>query len=195
MTIRSARRSKYELAVFVAGGIAFACLDRISPVGLLGVGGKNLHIRPNLSKDQIMQWLHQLRSYRYDEPTRLAARISELSPSLSHRALVIVLSDLHDPVALPLLKKLGQRHDCVALQFRDPAEADLRGAGFLRAREAETGRAFVTHGRARLLDQSSLADQLRRAAIDHLLIDTHRPFVHRLRHFFQSRDLLGRGAC
>ena len=88
----------------------------------MGVGGKNLHIQPNLSKIQIMKWLHELRTFRYDEPTRLAARITELSPSLTQRALIIVFSDLHDADALPVLKRLGQRHDCVVLQFRDPAE-------------------------------------------------------------------------
>ncbi|HEU5115984.1 MAG TPA: DUF58 domain-containing protein, partial [Isosphaeraceae bacterium] len=31
MTISSRKRSKYETAVFVAGGLALACLDRISP--------------------------------------------------------------------------------------------------------------------------------------------------------------------
>ena len=63
MTISSHHPSKYETAVFLAGGLALACLDRISPVGLLGVGGQSLHVRPSLSKDQILQWLHRLRTY------------------------------------------------------------------------------------------------------------------------------------
>ncbi len=58
MTISSHEKSKYETAVFLAGGLALACLERISPVGLLGIGGQNLHVRPSLSKDQVMQWLH-----------------------------------------------------------------------------------------------------------------------------------------
>src|SRR4051794_17133964 len=148
MTISSHSRSKYETAVFLAGGLALACLDRISPVGVLGVGGRGIHVRPSLSKDQVLQWLHALRSYRYDEPTSLGARIVELTPSLPHRALVIVLSDLHDPRALPALRRLAQRHDCAVLQLRDPAEDRLRGVGFVRAREAETGRPFVARGRS-----------------------------------------------
>ena len=46
MTISSHHPSKYETAVFLAGGLALACLDRISPVGLLGVGGQSLHVGP-----------------------------------------------------------------------------------------------------------------------------------------------------
>jgi uncharacterized protein (DUF58 family) len=196
MTISSHRRSKYETAVFLAGGIALACLDRISPVGLLGVGGKDLHIRPSLSKDQVLQWLHLLRSYRFDEPTSLGSRLIQLTPSLSQRVLVVVLSDLHDDQALPALKRLSQQHDCAVLQLRDPAEDRLRGVGFVRAREAETGRPFVVRGRARphWLDQAEQENQLKKAGIDHLLIETDRPYVSRVRQFFKLRSHVGRGA-
>ena len=194
MTISSTTLSKYESAVFLAGGLALACLDRISPVGLLGVGDRGIHIRPSLSKDMVMQWLHRLRTYRFDEGTTLAGRIAQLSSSLGQRALVIVLSDLHDAEALPSLKRLGQRHDVAVLEFRDPSEHNLRGVGFLRAREAETGRAFVVRGRDAWLDQHHAAGELKRAGIDHLGIRTDRPFVSAVRNFFKNRNLLGRGA-
>ena len=118
----------------------------------------------------------------------------ELASRLSHRALVLVLSDLHDESAPGALKQLAQLHDCAVLQLQDPAELSLRGAGLLRAREAETGRALHTHGRRRHTDQERLARSLRRSGIDHLLIRTDEPYVHSLRHFFESRGLLGRTA-
>ena len=194
MTISSQRRSKYALAVHVAGGIALACLGRVSPVGVVAVGDRDLRVDPSLSKDQILQWLHRLRRFRYDETTTLGRRITELSPSLTARALVIVLSDLHDRRALPALKLLTERHDVVVLQFQDPAEVNLRGSGLFRAQEAETGREFVTHGRRRWLDQDQVDEVMKRRGMDHLLITTDKPFVHRLRYFFQTRDLLGKGA-
>ncbi len=58
----------------------------------------------------------------------------------------------------------------------------------------ETGRPFVAHRRATWLDQENLEGVMKRAGIDHLGIDTDRPFVSRLRQFFKSRNLLGRGA-
>src|SRR5262249_54641938 len=60
MTIASVKKSKYAIAIHIAGGIAFACLERISPVGVLGVGGREMRIDPSLSAAQIMQWLHKL---------------------------------------------------------------------------------------------------------------------------------------
>jgi uncharacterized protein (DUF58 family) len=194
MTISSHHPSKYETAVFLAGGLALACLDRISPVGVLGVGGQGLHVRPSMSRDQVLEWLHRLRRFRYDETTSLGARLIELSPSLSHRVLVIILSDMHDPRAIPALKRLAQEHDCAVLQLRDPAEDRLRGVGFVRATEAETGRALLVRGRVRGSDSAHVGEQLKKAGIDYLLIQTDQPYVSRVRQFFKLRNLLGRGA-
>lgn len=194
MTISSQARSKYATALHVAGGLAFACLDRASPVGVIGVGSRPLRIEPSLSSDQILQWLHRLRHFRYDEPTTIGRRIAELSPRLTSRAVVILLSDLHDQTAVAALKLLAQRHDVAVLQFRDPAEVSLRGSGFLRAREAETGRAFTTHGRQRWLEDETVANELKRAGIDRLLVPIDKPFIASIREFFRTRNLIGRAA-
>jgi uncharacterized protein (DUF58 family) len=194
MTIASGRRSKYAAAMHIAGGLAFACLDRVSPVGVLAVGGPEYRFAPSLSQASILQWLHRFRRHRFDQPTAVGRRIAELAPMLSNRALVIVLSDLHDPQALAALKLLGQKHDCVLLHFVDPAEAGVAGAGFLRAVEAETGVEFVVQSRRAKIDADAVAREVRRGRVDYLRIDVDRPFAAKLRHFFRSRHLLGRGA-
>ena len=189
MTVCSTARSKYGMAVHLAGGLAFACLDRVSPVGLLGTGDREIRIDPSLSKHKVMQWLVKLRTFRYDEDTSLARKVTELNAGLKNRALVIVLSDLHDPQAISALKLMGQVHDVIAIQLQDPAELALRGAGFLRAREAETGRSFVTHGRRSILDPSLVRRGLRRGGIDHLVLRTDQPFAQKVRQFFEARGL------
>ncbi|MEL7496210.1 MAG: DUF58 domain-containing protein [Planctomycetota bacterium] len=194
MTISSAKRSKYASAVYVAGGLAFACLDRISPVAVMGVGETDLRYTPSLSRGKIMQWLHKLRRYNLRETTQLDQRLRELGPHLLNKSLIIVLSDLHQPDAIAPLKRLGQQHDVVAIQFKDPVEDGIRGAGFLRAREAETGKPMTTRGGNLGIDQESLKQELKRGRVDHLVIHTDRPFAYQLRHFFKSRGLLGRGA-
>jgi hypothetical protein len=163
------------------------------PVGVLGVGEGEVRIEPSLARDRVLEWVHRLRRFRYDEATWLGRRISELGRRLTCRSLVVVLSDLHDDVALPALRLLSQEHDVVTLQFRDPAERGLAGTGVLLAREAETGRTYVTRGGRIRLDQESVDRELKRARIDHLIVDTDQPFAHRLRSFFRARDVLGRG--
>lgn len=193
MMIGSQSRTKYADAVFISGGLALACLDRISPVGVLAVGEDELHVRPSLSKVQIMQWLHHLRTFRFDERTTLSERLRQLMPSVKVRSLLIVLSDLHDEQALLQLKRAGQQHDVCVLQLRDPAEGGLRGVGLLRGREAESGKAFVSHGRATWVDQPHIDAELKRGGIDHLTITAGDSYARALRQFFQHRDILGRG--
>ncbi len=194
MVVSSIATSKYELALQVAGGLALACLDRVSPVGVIGGGTRDVRIEPSLARDQVLQWLLRLRRHAFDESTMLARRLNELRPTLTGRALVVVCSDLHEPGAVHAVALLAQQHEVAVLQFQDPAEVTLRGSGFLRAQEAESGRGFVTHGRKALLDQARIDRELRQGGVDHLLIRTDRPFVHRLRHFFRSRGLTGKGA-
>ncbi|MEM9411929.1 MAG: DUF58 domain-containing protein, partial [Planctomycetota bacterium] len=149
---------------------------------------------PSLSRDKIMQWLHKLRTYRVNENTMLTERLRELGPLLTNRSLIVVLSDLHQPSAITPLKRLAQQHDVVALQLMDPAETQIRGAGFIRAKEAETANLMTTTGRNLGIDQDALQQELKRGRVDHLLLKTDEPIAYRLRHFFKSRGLLGRGA-
>lgn len=194
MTVSSTPLSKYAWAVQIAGGLAFACLDRGSPAGVLGVGERDLRREPAMSRDRVMQWLHQLRRYRCTERTTLGFRLSRLIPSLPHRALLVVLSDLHDPGAIPVLRLAVQRHDVVVIQLQDPAEEPMRGTGFFRAREAETGAAFLSQGRRASFDFEGLDRSLRRSGIDHLRLRTDQPILAPLRRFVQGRGVLTRQA-
>ena len=135
----------------------------------------------------------RFRRFRYDEPTTLGRRVAELAPTLPNRCLVIVLSDLHDPAAVPALKLLAQRHDVVVLQLQDPAETGLRGAGFLRAGEAETGRVFVTRAGAAVGRPGRVCPRTEARRRGPPVVRTDRPFIADLRNFLKARNVLGRG--
>jgi uncharacterized protein (DUF58 family) len=186
--------SKYAWAVQLAGGIGLAALDRISPVGIMGCGERELQIQPSLSRVRIFLWLHQLRTYQTGERTQLGKTLRKLGTVLQNRAAVIVLSDFHDPDALPALKLLTQKHDCMALHLQDPAErGDLR-AGVLRGSESETGSAFVSRGRDQFFDWERVAGEYKSGGIDQLFLPTDEAFVPRLRWFLEKRGMLGKGA-
>ncbi|MFK7767283.1 MAG: DUF58 domain-containing protein [Mariniblastus sp.] len=194
MIVSSQKRSKYAVGLHIAGGLAFAALDRVSPVGLITTGSDEYRVEPSLSKDQVMQWLHQLRRYSMHQQTILGRRLNELCARLKNRALIIVISDLHEPDAIGALKLAAQLHDVVAIQLRDPGERQINGTGYFRAREPETGREFVTHGRREWHDYDLVAQEMKRCQIDHLLLDTDVPFAHKIRWFFKARGILGNGA-
>ena len=186
MCVSSRSLSKYGWAVQICGGLALAAVDHMNPVGLLTVGERDLRHSPTLSRRTVMQWMHQLRRYRLVEGTTLGQRVRELVPRVEQRCLFIVLSDLHDPDAIPAIKLMAQDHDCVVLHFEDPAERGRTGGGIYRAVEAETGREFVAHGRSRWFGEEETHD-LSRAGVDYLRLRTDQPLLARLRHFFKHR--------
>lgn len=193
MVVSSTQRSKYEVALQVAGGLALACLDRTSPVGVLGCGARDVHVQPSLAKDQVMQWLLRLRRHAFDEETMMTRRIRELRPTLQSRSIIVIVSDLHEEGAAHSAALLAQEHEVAVIQVQDPAEVSLPAGGFLRAQEAESGRTFTARSRQQLVDQLRIAGDLRKGGVDHLVLRTDEPYLHKLRHFFRSRGVSGGG--
>ena len=194
MCVSSQELSKYAWAVRIAAGIALAAQTNMTPVGLLGCGARELHIRPSLSRNLVMEWSHKLRHHDFLEETSLAQRAREVAPSLKRRTTIIVLSDLHDPGAFAALQVLGQEHDCIVLHLQDPAETQVKGAGLFRGREAESGRSFVGHGRRVFIDTAEWKSELTRFGIDYLLLRTNEPILSKLRHFLKRRGMGGSAA-
>jgi uncharacterized protein (DUF58 family) len=194
MAFSSRPFSKHKLAVLLAGGLALAALRRLSPVGVLAGGRRQLHVRPSLQRGRVFQWLHSLQRAAFDEPTQLAQRLDQLSELVVSRTLVIVISDMHDPDAAAAAKRLAQRHDVIVLHLQDPAERGALRGGMFHAVEAETGRAVVAHGGTRWLAESfqEMPRQLAAARIDYLLMSTDRPFVAPLRRLLGDRGGLMR---
>ena len=192
MALSSTKVSKYQIATQIAGGLALASIDRVSPVGILGAGSRDLNVKPSLSRENILQWLHELRTYQFNESTRLGEKLLALNPSIGESSIIFVLSDLHDPSALPALKLLGHRHDLVVIPLRDPAEDALPGAGFIRGREVETGREATLSAKKQFTSLKDLTTALKKASLDHFPVRTDRPFLASLRLFLQSRNLLSR---
>ena len=194
MCVSSQPLSKYAWAVRVATGIGLAAQSSVTPVGLLGCGARELHIRPTLSRNIVMEWAHQLRQHDFTEVTSLSTRARELAPSLAKRTTVIVLSDLHDSDAIAALQVLSQRNDCIVLHFEDPAEQGLRGAGIIRGVEAESGRGFVSFGGRRQVDSSGWKAELSRFGIDYLPLRTDEPILGKLTYFLKNRGFASRSA-
>ena len=191
MCVSSQPLSKYAWAVQIATGIALAAQANVTPVGLLGCGARELHVRPTLSRNVVMEWSHQLRNHDFVEETSLAHRAREVAPSLKRRTMIIVLSDLHDPEAFSALQVLAQKHDCIVLHLQDPAELQMKGAGLFRGVEAESGRAFTGHGRRAFVDAEGWKSELTRFGIDYLHLPTEQPILGKLRHFLKRRGFGG----
>ena len=186
MTVTSVAMSKYAWAVQIAGGLALAAVEHMSPAGVMGVGERELHHTPSLSRGVVLRWLHALRRYDFHGKTTLGERVRKLVPQVESRCLFIVISDLHDPDALPAIRLMAQNHDCMVIRLADPAESGALGAGIFRGEEAESGVGFVAAGRTRFLPDD-LGVELTRAGIDYLSLPTNGKVLQPLRHFLKNR--------
>jgi len=191
MCVSSLEQSKYYWAVRLAAGIAQAGLERMSPVGLLAAGERDLRITPTLSSQTLMQWAEQLRQFDFRERTGLSPRVRTLAASLKCRSIVFVLSDLHDPEALGALELVGANHELVVLWLEDPAERELPRAGIFRAREAETGARRVLRGRRQAGASERIRESLMQSGIEFLHIPIDEPVLPRVRYFLKHRKSLG----
>jgi len=192
MAVSSTPLSKHDLAVWIAAAVGVIGQRRMSPVAVVGAGDRETRIQPSLARNDLWRDIEPLRTGVLNEPTRLGERLRSLLARVERSSVIVVISDMHDPAALPALKHAAQGHDCIALHLQDPAEEGNLRAGFLRTREAESGLHALAHSRTRWTAPDTLRSELVRAGVDYLRLRTDRPFIPALRHFLGNRGGLTR---
>ena len=191
MCVGSLERTKYQWAVRLAASLARASQERMSAVGLVAGGDRDLLVTPTLSNSETMRWAHQLRMYDFKERTHLSSRLRTLAASMKCRTLVILLSDLHDPEAIPALELVAANHEVLVFWLEDPAEIASPSRGFFRGQEAETGKRFVLRGKTKLSNHERIRTSLVDGGIEFLHLPIDEPVVPRVRHFLKHRKSMG----
>ena len=193
MGISSAMITKHDLAVWIASAIGLIAQRRMSPVGVIGGGERETRLNPSLNRADLWQALDPLRASNLSEGTRLSDRLADLDLRAKRSSVFIVISDLHDPDAIPAIRHASQKHDCVAIHLMDPAERGRLRAGFFRGQEAESGRLFVAHSNSAWGREGEVAADFARCGTSSLRLQTDQPFIAPLRHFLSFRPMMGGG--
>ena len=193
MAVASTARSKHALAVWIASALGLVAHRRMSPVAVVGAGERTVPMVASLSRNDLWNALEPLRARDFAEGTALAERLRSTAARATKASLFVVLSDLHDPDAIPAIRSAAQRHDVAVMHLVDPTETRPLRAGFFRGREAETGRGFLGTSRTQFGDPDAARDELLRSGADYLRLDTDKPFIPALRHHLGSRGGLARG--
>lgn len=206
MRASSTSISKHAVATWAGAVLALVALARQSPAGVIGTGGEGLDTASGHSSARGRVWrgVHAVRLSRTTRAhgTRelLDLTLAEVDRRSSSASLVIVLSDLREERAVEAIQRTAMRHDCVVGHLVDPAEFGLHAPGYLRAREAETGAATVSSGKARrTFDEECSA--IRAAVIGaggaggavYALLRTDRPLVPEMRRLIERNALAGGG--
>lgn len=193
-------RFKAEVAAEISAVIAMAAIKNNDRVGLLLFSDRvEKFVPPKKGRRHALRLIRDLLAF---EPigtgTDLELALDYLGRVMRHRAIVFLISDFFDTGYEMSLKRLGRRHDLVAVTVSDPREHSLPDVGYLELTDAETGERFILDsGNRYVRDQfEHLADEesgqlkrlLRRLSIDQIEIQTDRSYVPPLISFFRARE-------
>ncbi len=140
--------------------------------------------------------------------TNLGAALNKLEPLLKRRSLILVVTDfLVTPGWQPVLARLAQSHEVVAVRLRDPREFNLPDVGNIVLEDPETGKQVLVNTADRKLRERFQAAALQQAGqirqnlaalgIDCLDLDTSEDLLPPMVRFLDTRkrtaNLINRG--
>ncbi len=192
-------KMKGEIAAEISALLAFSAIRNNDRVGAILFTDKvEKFIPPRRGSNHVLRVIRELLFYQPERRgTSIQKALDHLNLVVRKRAVVFLITDLLDQGFEQPLKAANRRHDVVILQIVDPREQELPDVGILEIRDAETGEvaridtslravrtAYRDNWRRNRERQRRLFDRHR---IDHVVINTGRPYETPLLQFFRER--------
>lgn len=201
----SAQQTKRRLTAQIAAVIGHSALRNNDQVGLLLFAGDTVGYTPPQSGPHVLARLvHDILLKEAPIPgTRLSRALDELNAIERRRCITFLLSDfLFDEQenihAFSRLAQTARRHDVIAIRTTDPLEAELPPVGWVRFRDAETGRIHAIntsdpntrtfHREQSRKIEDRLSSELARCGVDMVTIGEKPDWIWPLRAFFKARE-------
>jgi uncharacterized protein (DUF58 family) len=191
--------TKAGLSVEIAAVLALAAAHHNDRVGaLLFSDTVERVIPPRKGRRHALRVIRDLVAFQpAGRRTNLGASLSYASRVLRHRSIVVVLSDFIAEGWERPLRRLGARHEVVAITVDDPREYDLPESGWIEIVDAESDRRVLvdTGSRAVRNRLAQLAERRRQdraralasSRADHVRLETGRDYAIPLRRAFALR--------
>ena len=195
----SQQQMKGEVGVEVSALLAFSAIKNNDRVGLLIFTDEiEVFVPPKKGRNHVLRVIRELLYFQpQGRKTSIAGALEYLGRVLHRRSVVFVLSDFLDRGYEVALQHLSRRHDLIAVSLSDPREWRLPDVGFINLQDAETGEQVLVDSGHRGVREFFAAEQravaerrsalFRKTGIDEIPIDTSRPYVDPLIHFFRAR--------
>ncbi|HET7040746.1 MAG TPA: VWA domain-containing protein, partial [Gemmatimonadales bacterium] len=192
-------RTKAEVSTEVAAVLALAAARQNDRVGALLFSDRvERVIPPGKGRRHALRVIRDILAF---EPagrrTDLAGALTYAARLLTHRAIVVVLSDFVATGWERPLRRLGLRHEVVAVTVDDPRERALPDAGWIELEDQESGeRVLVDSGDPGVRDRlaaaagkrrEARARALRAAGVDELVLATDQDYAPALQRAFARR--------
>ncbi|MFN0125820.1 MAG: DUF58 domain-containing protein [Verrucomicrobiales bacterium] len=196
----SGDQSMRMLAARVAAAFAFSAIHNQDKCGLVLFSDEvELFLPPSKSRRQA---LRMIREILYVQPrgrtTNPRPALDLITRHTNKRCLVLLLSDFQFPGLTDALRIAAIRHDVVAIQLSDPAQAELPRAGRIRLSDPETGEEIVVntqsarvraqYAQLRAAWQAGVEQSFRSLAVDTIPVSTDSDYQPALHAFFRKRE-------
>jgi uncharacterized protein (DUF58 family) len=180
----SQHHSKRRLAATIAAVFAFSALQNQDKVGLILFSDEvELFIPPKKGSPHVLRLIREILFCQPEgKLTDPAAAFEVLVKNVKRRSLVFMISDFICDGLHEKIRAASVKHDLVAVQVVDPAEAELPRAGRLRMEDPETGEQFYVntndagvrsaYTKRRGAWQRNLDQELRKLGIDKVEVST-----------------------
>jgi uncharacterized protein (DUF58 family) len=188
---------KRDYAAELAAVLAFSAVANHDRVGaVLFTDRVESYVPPRAGHEHALRIVRDLLAVEPEgRGTDVGGALRFAGQVLRRRGIVAVISDFQDQGYEQALGILRRRHDVVALQLWDPAEAEVPAAGLVALADPETGALRVVDTSRpevrRELAGATLRearDVFRRARVDALPLSTAEPYDRPLAAFFEARQ-------
>jgi uncharacterized protein (DUF58 family) len=196
----SVSQPKQETAAEVAALLAFSAIKNNDRVGLiLFTDQVERFVPPKKGKGHVMRVVTEILSAK---PARRGTDVRCALELLGHvqkrKCVAFLISDFIASGYEHALRITSARHDLIPLQILDPREEQLPNVGVIAAEDLETGELYDIDTSSRTVREAyatrvarlrSEREQLfRRLDLDHLTIQTDRPYVRPIAELFRRRQ-------
>ncbi len=197
----SFRQMKKEVAAELCAVLAFNAIKKNDRVGLILFSDQiELFVPPQKGKTHVLRVIRELLYFKpQHNKTSINTALEYFNRVNKRRAVVFLVSDFMDKDYFRNMNLTNKRHDLVAIEIFDPRENDLSNMGLIELNDPETGerRLVDTNSKSwqryyqltRLKVEEERRTNFHKYGIDHLQIQTNKPFEKDLIIFFKKRRL------
>jgi uncharacterized protein (DUF58 family) len=196
----SVKQTKNELAAEICALLAFAAIKNNDKVGLIVFTDQvEMFVPPRKGAPHVLRVIREILSFRPGRTrTDITRALDYLGRVQTRRAVVFLISDFQAEGFEKSLRVLGRRHDVIAVSISDSRESRLPNIGLLELEDAETGEIVLIDTGSREVQKryeslsreraGELDEKLRSMGIDHISVETGRPYIRDMMVFFKNRE-------
>lgn len=192
--------SKRDIITEIAAVLSFSAVNNTDKVGVIFYSDRvEGYIPPRKGKQHALFIVRELLTREPAGPgTALAQALRHFNNATRQKSIAFVLSDFIDTSYADALRVAGNKHDVIGIKIYDPADQQLPAAGWLLARDSETGETrWVNTRNPRVRDHYQREffrltgwcnEAFRKAGCDLLHVQSGQDYVRVLQRFFLSRN-------